>query len=199
MTREKTLEVFRKANALLTGHFLLTSGKHSSIYLEKFAVLQDPKATQALCKEIAAHFKPKKIDVVIGAAVGGIILAFETAKHLGVRGIFMEREEGKLKLRRGFEVKEGERVLIVEDIVTTGGSVRELIEELKATCKCEIAGVGLLIDRSGKKIDFGEGETYALAEVDVTAYEEKDCPECKKGAPLTKRGSRKIKKAKTEN
>jgi len=193
MNNEKVLDVFRKANALLAGHFLLTSGKHSSIYLEKFAVLQDPKATEKLCKQIARHFRPEKPDVVLGAAIGGIILAFETAKQLGVRGIFMEREEGKLKLRRGFDIKEGERVLIVEDIVTTGGSVMELIEELRANYKCEIVGTGLLINRSGREIDFGAGETYALARIDVNSYEEKDCPECKAGVPITKRGSKRIK------
>jgi orotate phosphoribosyltransferase len=191
---DRILDVFRKANALLVGHFLLTSGKHSNIYLEKFSVLQDPHATETLCKKIAAHFRPKKIDVVIGAAVGGIILAYETARQLKVRGIFMEREDGKLKLRRGFDIAEGERVLIVEDIVTTGGSVIEIIDELKANYKCEIAGVGLLIDRSGKNIDFGVGETFALAHMDIKAYEEKECPMCKKDTPLTKRGSRNVKK-----
>ncbi|MEI7543081.1 MAG: orotate phosphoribosyltransferase [bacterium] len=194
MNNEKILNVFRKANALLAGHFLLTSGKHSAIYLEKFAVLQNPKATEKLCKQIANHFKSKKVDVVLGAAIGGIILAFETAKQLGVRGIFMEREEEKLKLRRGFDIKEGERVLIVEDIVTTGGSVMELIEELRANYKCEIVGTGLLINRSGKDIDFGAGETYALARIDVTSYEQKDCPECKAGVAITKRGSKNNKK-----
>jgi len=191
---EKILEVFRKANALLVGHFMLTSGKHSNIYLEKFTVLQQPKPTEYLCKQIASHFKKHKIDVVVGAAIGGIILSYETARQLGVRGIFMEREEGKLKLRRGFDIAEGEKVLIVEDIVTTGGSVQEIIAELKENYKCEIAGVGLLIDRSGKKIDFGEGETFALAHMDITTYEEKDCPMCKKGTPITKRGSRNTKK-----
>lgn len=193
MNNEKVLNVFRKANALLAGHFLLTSGKHSSIYLEKFTVLQNPKVTEKLCKQIAKHFKSKKVDVVLGAAIGGIILAYETAKQLGVRGIFMEREEGKLKLRRGFDIKEGERVLIVEDIVTTGGSVMELIEELRANYKCEIVGTGLLINRSGHDIDFKAGETYALARIDVNSYEEKDCPECKAKVPITKRGSKRIK------
>lgn len=193
MKREKVLEIFEKAGAMLTGHFLLTSGKHSVVYFEKFGVLQNPKATEELCREFAKHFKPKKIDVVVGAAIGGIILAYETAKHIGVRGIFMEREEGKLKFRRGFSVEDGERVLIVEDIVTTGGSVQEVIDELKANYKCEITGVAVLIDRSGKKIDFGVGETFSLAEVEVTTYDEKECPECKKGTPITKRGSRKNK------
>jgi orotate phosphoribosyltransferase len=194
MTHEKVMDVFRKSHALLTGHFLLTSGKHSSIYLEKFMVLQSPKHTEKLAKMIASHFKDKKIDVVIGAAVGGIILAYEVARQLKVRGIFMERQEGKLTLRRNFEIKEGERVLVVEDIVTTGGSVEELIEEIKKNYRCEIVGVGLLINRSGSELDFKAGETFSLATVDVKAYEEKDCPQCKKGEPLTARGSKHLKK-----
>ncbi|HDT14723.1 MAG TPA: orotate phosphoribosyltransferase [Firmicutes bacterium] len=194
MEEEKVLDIFRKANALLVGHFLLTSGRHSNIYLEKFSVLKHPDHTAVLCREIAKKFRKYKPDVVLGAAVGGIILAYETAKQLKVPGIFMERENGKLKLRRGFDIKEGEKVLIVEDIVTTGGSVYELIEELKANYKCEIVGVGLLIDRSGKNIDFGEGETFALARMDIKTYEEKECLMCKKGQEMTKRGSRNLKK-----
>ncbi|HRU38355.1 MAG TPA: orotate phosphoribosyltransferase [Candidatus Goldiibacteriota bacterium] len=194
MNGEKVLDIFRKSNALLAGHFLLTSGKHSSIYLEKFMVLQNPKYTEKLAKMIASHFRRKKPDVVIGAAVGGIILAYEVARQLKVRGIFMEREEGKLKLRRNFEIKEGERVLVVEDIVTTGGSVQELIDNLKANYKCEIVGTGLLINRSGGPLDFGAGETYALASVDVSAYGETECPQCKKGEPLTARGSKRLSK-----
>lgn len=194
MNQEKVLDVFRKSHSLLAGHFLLTSGKHSSVYLEKFMVLQSPKHTEKLAKMIASHFRDKKVDVVIGAAVGGIILAYEVARQLKVRGIFMEREEGKLTLRRNFEIKDGERVLVVEDIVTTGGSVVELIENIKAKYKCEIVGTGLLINRSGGELDFGAGETYALATVDVKAYEEKDCPQCKKGEPLTSRGSKRLKK-----
>jgi orotate phosphoribosyltransferase len=194
MNQEKVLDIFRKSHALLAGHFLLTSGKHSSVYLEKFMVLQSPKYTEKLAKEIANHFRDKKVDVVIGAAVGGIILAYEVARQLKVRGIFMEREEGKLTLRRNFEIKEGERVLVVEDIVTTGGSVQELIDNIKQNYKCEIAGVGLLINRSGGELDFGAGETFALATVDVKAYEEKDCPQCKKGEALTSRGSKHLRK-----
>lgn len=194
MQEKNVFEIFEKAGALLTGHFLLTSGKHSDKYLEKFSVLKEPRYTEMLCKEIANHFKSKKPDVVVGAAIGGIILAYETAKHLGTRGIFMEREEGKLKFRRGFTVNEGEKVLIVEDIVTTGGSVQEIIDELKANYKCEIVGVALLIDRSGKNIDFGAGETFALARMEVKAYEEKDCPQCKAGVAITKRGSKNVKK-----
>lgn len=194
MNQDRVLDIFRKSNALLAGHFLLTSGKHSSIYLEKFMVLQNPEYTGKLAKQIAEHFRDRKVDVVVGAAVGGIILAYETARQLKVRGIFMEREEGKLTLRRNFGIKDGERVLVVEDIVTTGGSVRELIDNIRQNYKCDIVGVGLLINRSGGELDFGAGETYALAAVDVKAYEEKDCPQCKKGEPLTSRGSKHLKK-----
>ncbi|MEI7640586.1 MAG: orotate phosphoribosyltransferase [bacterium] len=195
MSQEKTLEVFRKANAMLVGHFLLTSGKHSNIYLEKFLVLQHPTYTAELCKEFVNHFKAKKIQVVIGAAVGGIILAYETARQLKVRGIFMEREEGKLTLRRGFSIEKGERVLVVEDIVTTGGSVVELIAQVKAAGG-NVVGVGALINRSGGEVDFGVEDTQFLAKVDVMAYEEKNCPFCKKEMPLTKRGSRNLEKKK---
>ncbi len=193
MNQEKVLNVFRKTNALLVGHFLLTSGKHSNIYLEKFMVLQHPVYTEKLAKEIAKHFKKKKPDVVIGAAVGGIILSYEVARQLGVRGIFMEREEGKLVLRRNFEIKKGEKVLIVEDIVTTGGSVKELIDSLK-NYDCKITGIGILINRSGEELDFGVGDTFALATVDVSSYEPDDCPLCKKQVPLTARGSKYLKK-----
>jgi orotate phosphoribosyltransferase len=193
MQEKKVIEIFEKAGGLLTGHFLLTSGKHSEKYLEKFAVLQQPEYTELLCKEIADHFKKYNIDVVVGAAIGGIILSYETARQLKVRGIFMEREEGKLKLRRGFTINEGEKVLIVEDIVTTGGSVQEIINELKQNYKCEIAGVGLLIDRSGKNIDFGCGETFALAKMNIETFEPKNCPLCKKNIPITKRGSKDLK------
>ncbi len=193
MQEKKVIEIFEKAGSLLTGHFLLTSGKHSERYLEKFAVLQKPELTEELCSDIANYFKDEKIDVVIGAAVGGIILSYEIARQLKCRGIFMEREEGKLKLRRGFKVNKGERVLIVEDIITTGGSVQEIIDELKTSYECEIAGVGFLINRSGKKIDFEVGKTFYLAKIDIETYEPENCPLCKKNIPLTKRGSKNLK------
>ena len=157
-------------------------------------VLQNPNYTEMLCKEFVTHFKGKKIDVVIGAALGGIILAYEVARQLKCRGIFMEREDGKLKLRRNFKIEEGENVLVVEDIVTTGGSVKELIESVKKQYKANVVGVGLLIDRSGGKADFGIEDTYALAKLDIKSYSEKNCPMCKKKTPLTKRGSRYLKK-----
>jgi len=189
MDEEKVLDIFRKSNAMLVGHFLLTSGNHSNIYLEKFMVLQNPGYTEILCREIANHFKKYKVDVVIGAAMGGIILAYEVARQLKARAVFMEREEGRLTLRRGFTIKEREKVLVVEDIVTTGGSIKELIKRVKEDYKGEIAGVGLLIDRSGGKADFGIEDTYTLAQLDIKTYRPQSCPMCRKKTPLTKRGS----------
>jgi orotate phosphoribosyltransferase len=176
--------------AILEGHFLLTSGLHSGMYVEKFQVLQYPKATERLCTEFAERFKDEKIDVVIGPVTGGIILAHETAKHFGTRAIFAERENGQMTIKRGFEIKPGERVLVVEDIVTTGGSVQEVIEVVKGLGGI-IAGVAVLVDRSGGKVDFG-APMKALLTLNIKNHEPADCPLCRQGIPLVKRGSRKV-------
>lgn len=189
ISQDEILKIFKDSGALLTGHFKLTSGLHSGTYLEKFKVLQYPKYTEILCKEIANRFKNDSIEVVIGPTTGGIILAYEVAKNLNVRGIFTEREEGKMALRRGFEIKHNERVLIVEDIITTGGSVIEVINLVKEL-NGNIAGVALLIDRSGGKVDFGIRKEV-LATLNVENFKSEKCPLCRKGIPLTKRGSRK--------
>jgi len=189
MKQEEILEIFKKSGALLEGHFKLTSGLHSSQYVEKFQVLQWPKYTEILCKEIAKRFKNDAIQVVVGPVTGGILLAHEVAKELGTRAIFTEREEGRMTLRRGFEIKPGEKVLIVEDIITTGGSVVEVIGVVKAH-KGSLAGVGLLVDRSNNKVDFGVRKE-ALATLDIKSYAPEKCPMCEKGVPITKRGSRK--------
>jgi len=189
LSNEQVLQIFKDSGALLEGHFKLTSGLHSGQYLEKFQVLQWPKYTELLCKEIAERFKNDSIQVVVGPVTGGIILAYEVAKKLGVRGIFTEREEGKMALRRGFKIGPGERVLIVEDIITTGGSVFEVLEALKPSGG-NIIGVGLLADRSGGKIDFGV-KKEALLTLKVENYQPEKCPLCAKGVPLTKRGSKK--------
>ncbi|MFH1824285.1 MAG: orotate phosphoribosyltransferase [Candidatus Firestonebacteria bacterium] len=189
INQDEILKIFKDAGALLTGHFKLTSGLHSGTYLEKFKVLQYPKYTEILCKEIAERFKDDNIEVVIGPVTGGVILAYEVAKQLNVRGIFTEREEGKMTLKRDFEIKHNERVLIVEDIITTGGSVMEIVNLVKEL-NGDIVGVGLLIDRSGDKVDFGVRKE-ALATLNVENFRSEKCPLCKKGIPLTKRGSRK--------
>lgn len=188
MQEAEVKELLVKHGAILEGHFLLTSGLHSGMYVEKFQVLQYPRATEKLCEGFADMFKEEKIDVVIGPVTGGIILAHETAKHFGTRAIFSERDNGRMTLKRGFEIKPGERVLIVEDIVTTGGSVLEVIDVVKAWGGI-VAGVAMLVDRSGGKVDFGF-PAKALLTLNIKTYAPDECPLCKQGVPLTKRGSR---------
>ena len=131
MTEAEVKELLIKHGAILEGHFLLTSGLHSGMYVEKFQVLQYPKATERLCEGLAEKFKDEKIDVVIGPVTGGILLAHETAKHFGTRAIFAERDNGRMTIKRGFEIQPGERVLIVEDIIDSGRTLSYLIEILK--------------------------------------------------------------------
>ena len=190
MTEEQVKELLVQHGALLEGHFLLTSGLHSGQYVEKFQVLQYPKATEQLCAGLAEKFSGEKIDVVIGPVTGGIILAHETAKHFGTRAIFAERDNGRMTIKRGFEIKPGERVLVVEDIVTTGGSVQEVIDVV-AGMGGIIAGVGILVDRSGGTVDFG-APAKALLTLQIKNYLPDECPLCKQGIPLVKRGSRKL-------
>ena len=171
----------------MEGHFLLTSGLHSPMYVEKFNVLQHPESTEKLCKALAEHFKNEKIQTVVGPMTGGILLAHEVGKALGTRAIFTERENGRMTFRRGFALEKGERVLIVEDIVTTGGSVKEVIDVVRENGGVPVA-VGMLVDRSGGKVDFCDVPYHALLHLDVTTYDPKLCPLCEKGTPMTKRG-----------
>ena len=188
MTQQEKLEILKQAGVLLTGHFKLTSGRHSDRYMQCAHVFEDPKCSELFCSDIAAHFKDMNIDLVAGPAVGGIIIAYEVARQLGARNIFAEREEGKMTFRRGFTVKEGERVLVVEDTVTTGGSVREVIELIRSMKGIPVA-VGSVVDRSNGTVDFGI-PFYAAVSVDIPSYEEADCPLCKAGSVAIKPGSR---------
>lgn len=194
MNEQEVRQLLVETKAILEGHFLLTSGLHSPLYVEKFNVLQQPKYTEALCKELAARFADQKVDTVLGPMTGGILLAHEVGKALGTRAIFTERENGKMTLRRGFKLAPEERVLIVEDIVTTGGSVREVVDVVKAA-EADIVGVGLLVDRSGGRADFGvpNEKVQALLKLDVQTYASEDCPLCQEGTPLTERGSKHLK------
>ena len=190
MTGKEMETLLRETGALLEGHFLLTSGRHSGNYVEKFRLLELPWATEKVGKAMAEAFKDQNIEVVVGPMTGGILLAHETGKHLETRAIFTERENGAMTFRRGFELKPGERVLIVEDIVTTGGSVVEVMEVVRAAGG-EIVGVGLMVDRSGGQVDFGV-PTHPLLTLDIPSYEVAECPQCQQGMEITKRGSRKI-------
>ena len=200
MTEQEVKELLIETGAIMDGHFLLTSGLHSPHYVEKFNVLQQPKYTEKLCQAMAEKFKDANIETVVGPVTGGILLAHETGKALGTRAIFTERVDGKMTFRRGFTLHEGERCLIVEDIVTTGGSIKEVIEVVKAHGGIPVA-VSMLVDRSGGKANFGDVpctallhmdvETYQPEEchMDVETYKPEECPLCKQGVPMTKRGS----------
>ena len=191
MTREEILELFTKTDVLKTGHFLLTSGLHSDKYLQCAQLLQYPEATEKAIAELANNFKDKGIETVVGPAMGGIIISYEMARQLGAKAIFTEREDGKMALRRGFAIKPGEKILVVEDVVTTGGSVKEVIYLVKELGG-EVVAVAALVDRSGGKVDFGVS-AYYLLDLDVKSYAPEECPLCKEGLPLVKPGSRKIK------
>ncbi|MCL2678738.1 MAG: orotate phosphoribosyltransferase [Dehalococcoidia bacterium] len=181
---------FRQSGAVLDGHFLLTSGLHSPVYWEKFRILEHPEYTQALCSMIAGYFTSHGIEAVVGPTTGGIILAYEVARQLGVRCIFAEKEEsGRRAFRRGFMLKHGERVLVVDDILTTGKSVCEVLAAL-AEHQAAVAGVAVLVDRSEHGLDFG-CPLYATLRSVTPAYKPEECPLCHAGIPLTKPGSSK--------
>lgn len=187
MTEQEIKQLFIETNAIMEGHFLLTSGLHSPLYVEKFNVLQHPEYTEKLCRELASRFKDDHIETVVGPMTGGILLAHETGKALGTRAIFTERENGRMTFRRGFSLSLGERVLIVEDIVTTGGSVQEVIDVVREAGGIPVA-VGMLVDRSGGKADFSPVPHQALLHLAVETFTVEACPLCQKGVPMTKRG-----------
>lgn len=181
-------EIFEKAGALLKGHFLLASGLHSPEYWEKAKVLQYPEFTEILCRMIADRYRNEEIEVVAAPTTPGIIIAYEVARQLGVRGIFAEKADtGGRVFRRGFTIEPGERVLVVDDIFTTGGSIREVLNAVKELGG-DIIGTGVLVDRSPEKVDLGV-PFFSCHKVDVTAYRPDDCPLCKEGVPLVAPGS----------
>jgi orotate phosphoribosyltransferase len=191
---DNVVAMFEKSGALLKGHFLLASGMHSPVYWEKAMVIQYPEYTDKLCGMIADHYRKAGATVVAGPTTPGIILSYVTARHLGVRGIFAEKNEaeGTREFRRGFEIKPGEKVLVVDDIMTTGGSVREVIDAVK-NLGGNIIGVGVLVFRPpAKPVDFGV-PFYCCYRAEEIAYLADKCPLCAKGIPLTRRGSSKAK------
>ncbi len=183
-------KIFEKSGAILKGHFLLTSGLHSPVYWEKSQVLQFPNYTEQLCRMITTHFLKQGIQVVAGPTTGGIILAFEVARQLGVRGIFAEKEgAGGRAFRRGFSINSGERVLIVDDIFTTGGSIREVMAAVTNQGGI-VVGVGVLVDRSEQKIDFGV-PLFSCHRATIITYPPENCPLCAEQVPLVKPGGSK--------
>jgi len=192
IAQERLLSIFRQTGALLEGHFRLTSGLHSAQYFQCARVLQHPEHTAELCGDLAGEFRDARIDVVIAPALGGIVVGQEVGRQLNVRTMFTERKDGVMQLRRGFEIRAGERVLVCEDVVTTGGSVQEVIEIVKSA-EGIVAGVGFIVDRSGGTVRFPlgpGGKQHALLKLEVVAYKPESCPLCKENVPLYQPGSR---------
>ncbi|MFN0120597.1 MAG: orotate phosphoribosyltransferase [Blastocatellia bacterium] len=193
MTQNEVLGVFEESGALLSGHFLLSSGLHSNRYLQCALVLQNSATAEKLCAALAAGIaadpQTGKIDLVIAPALGGVLVAHEVARALGVRGLFTERNDQRvMNLRRGFQLAPGERAVVVEDVVTTGGSTREVMEVVQALGG-QVAAVGSLIDRSGGNVDLGVPR-HALATLAVPTYKPEECPMCREGSVAVKPGSR---------
>jgi len=191
MKQEEVLDIYRKTGALLTGHFLLSSGLHSDRYLQSALVLQQPDIATKLCAALAYNFRDQKIAAVIAPALGGVFVSHETARALGVRALFAERVNGELILRRGFVINQGERVLVVEDVITTGKSTRETIEVVKKAGGLAIAAASL-VDRSGGKAELGI-PYRSLVTLDVPTYTADACPLCRSGSAPVKPGSRGLK------
>ena len=186
MRSGELLNLLKETGAIMDGHFLLTSGRHSNVYIEKFRVLENPSALNEVCREMAEIVQGKNVDIVLGAAVGGILISGGVGRHLEKKHIFAERINGKMELRRGFSISNGERVMIVEDVITTGGSVFELIN-LADELSAEIVHVVNLVDRSQVGIDFGYPST-ALLNLPSESYNPNNCPLCEQGLPLIERG-----------
>jgi orotate phosphoribosyltransferase len=187
MTQDEVLDIYQKTGALLTGHFLLSSGLHSERYLQSALVLQQPDIATRLCAALAEQFREMKIGAVIAPALGGVFVSHETARALGVRALFAERVNGELTLRRGFTIKPGERILVVEDVITTGKSTRETIEVVNIAGGVAVAAASL-VDRSGGKAELGV-PYKALVTLQVPSYTAEECPLCKTGSTPIKPGS----------
>ena len=192
VTPDEVMNEFRAAGALLEGHFILSSGRHSPTFLQKMFVFMDPVRTERLCKALAQRivdaFGP--VDIVISPAVGGIVPGYETARHLGAKAMFVERENGRFALRRGFEIPAGARVVMVEDIVTTGLSSRECLEALGAH-PGKILGAACLVDRSGGRAELGV-PFVSLVQLDIPSYDPSELPPELARMPATKPGSRSL-------
>lgn len=179
LNQNEAHKIFMDSGALMEGHFILTSGRHSNQYMQCAQVLQYPKYTEELARHLADKFRDDNVELVIGPAMGGIIVAYEVARQLGVTAVFTERLEGEMALRRGFMIDAAQRVLVVEDVVTTGGSVKEVMDVVK-TFGGKVIGVGVLVDRSAGKVQFGVKQESVLT-TDIESWPANECPLCKEG------------------
>ena len=189
--QEQLIEIFQKTGALLQGHFILTSGRHSPTYFQCAKVLQYPEYLKRFSNEIVHHFQETEIDMVITPAVGGIVLGTEVGRQLNKQTIFAEREQGVMTLRRGFEIRPKSNVLVIEDVITTGGSVQEVIE-LVANSDATVTGVGVLVDRSGGKVKLHEKQ-FCVTELEAVSYGDDEIPDDLANIPVIKPGSRGLK------
>jgi orotate phosphoribosyltransferase len=176
--------LLREVGAVLDGHFLLTSGRHSPMYVEKFRLLEQPSHTERLCRLMADHFRPQGVQLVAAPTTGGIILGYEVARQLGVRGIFAEKVEERRRFGRGFRVAPGERTLVVDDVLTTGGSIRDVLDAVRAEGG-EPIGVAVLVDRTAGRSDFGV-PFFACLTLELPSYDPAECPLCAQQVALTK-------------
>jgi orotate phosphoribosyltransferase len=190
LSHEEIRELLFQTQALKKGHFRLTSGLHSEQYVQCALLLREPPIAEKVCKALADKFRDENPEVVVGPAIGGIIAAYEVARSLGVPGIFAERENGKMTLRRGFGVEKDQRVLVIEDVITTGGSSQEVVELLQGL-GAKVLGVGSIIDRSGGKTKLTV-PFKSLIQLDIETYQPENCPLCAQGVELVKPGSRGI-------
>ncbi len=182
MNEGNIFKLLKKSGAIMEGHFLLTSGRHSGRFLQCSQLLQYPDHAALICGRMAEPFQNKGVEIVIGPAMGGVILAYETARLLGARALFAERSGGEMILRRGFSIKPGEKVLVVEDAVTTGGSVQKVLDLLQLL-RAEVIGVSILVDRTAGSLDFGL-PSKSLLTMEIESYEADNCPLCLEGIPL---------------
>lgn len=176
--------LLRSTGAMLEGHFQLTSGRHSGTYIEKFRIMENPPATTAMCGMIADHYRDSGAELVVGPALGGVILAFETARQLGTGSIYAEKDgQGGLFFDRGFKIEPGQNVIVIDDVLTTGGSVRKTLDVVREAGG-NVVGVAFLIDRTNGGVDFGV-PFYACHSMSVESFPPDDCPLCRQGLPLT--------------
>ena len=187
LTRDQLLEMFRRSNALQRGHFELSSGLHSGHYFQCAQVLQYPKQATAICRELARRFRASKPTVVIGPAIGGLLVAFETARVLGARAIYAERVDAEMQIRRGFSVSKKDRVLIVEDAITTGESARK-VADLVSGFGATVVGIGTVVDRSGGKVRFPGRRFVRLLSLAFETFPPHDCPLCSEQIPVSRPG-----------
>lgn len=189
MNQNELIRLFEESGALLTGHFKLSSGRHSDIYYEKFTLLKQPTICTRICEEMATRFKDHQANTVVGPTTGGLIIAYDVARYLGIEAIYAEPGENGRIFKRGFSLDRGQKVIIVDDVMTTGRSIREVIT-LVESYNAEIVGIGEMLDRSNGKVTF-DYPFLALATVQADDWDPSECPLCAKGIELTQRGSRK--------